>query len=96
MMVRIMIGKLPKGTSYNDVDAVLRRIRLPRENARSIENCVTWTKAAIEQLQRRRWAENFSIGRFVDHGQQRASRLYDTRQWRAKKLKENYTRRKFP
>lgn len=96
MMVRIMIGKLPRGTGYNDVDALLRQIRLPRENSRSVENCVTWTQAAIEQLQRRRCVESFSIRRFVDHAQQRASRLYVTREWQDRKLKENYTRRKFP
>jgi hypothetical protein len=96
MIVRIMIGKLPKDTSYDDVNAILRQIRLPRENAQSLENCVTWTKAAIDQMQRRRWAESFSIRRFVNHARQRASHLYDTRKWEDAKIKENYTPRKFP
>lgn len=96
IVVRIMIGKLPNGTGYNDVDSVLREIELPREHAPSLENCVTWTQEAIDQLQRRNCAESFSTSRFMDHALQRASHLYDTRKWENAQLKENYTQRRFP
>lgn len=67
MMIRIMIGKPPKGRCCCSVHHMLSQIRLPWENALSAENCVSWIKAASEQSQGHKCAANFNIGRFVAH-----------------------------
>jgi len=99
MIGRLMIGKLPPGVTCDDVDAVLSRLPLPRENVHPIENCVTWTMAAIEQLQARGWADMFDIRTFMDWALRTVTEWYRSkggRGWIGVFLKTNFTNRKFP
>lgn len=66
MLGRIMIGKLPKGVTIKDLHDALQKLPLPRENTDPAENCVTWTKGAIGELQQRNWVEQFNLDRFMD------------------------------
>ncbi|KAK2863694.1 hypothetical protein FQN49_004090 [Arthroderma sp. PD_2] len=67
MLGRMMIGKLPQGTTPQDVNNLLKDVALPRVNTTPIDNCVSWVKAAIQELQKKQWAEDFDIDKFMDH-----------------------------
>ncbi|EFE33887.1 uncharacterized protein ARB_07351 [Trichophyton benhamiae CBS 112371] len=76
MLGRMMIGKLPKGITAHDVDTLLQRVALPRENATPVENCVTWIRAAIQALQEKQWVENFDIDKLMDHTLDESDKWY--------------------
>ncbi|PWY94725.1 hypothetical protein BO94DRAFT_282623 [Aspergillus sclerotioniger CBS 115572] len=65
LLGRVMIGKISHDVSFEQLDALLRSIPLPRKGV-SGENCVSWTRAAVAKLQEKGWAERFNIDCFMD------------------------------
>lgn len=94
MLGRIMIGKLPKNTSKQDLNAILEKLQLPQEDAAPVQNCVSWTKDAIEHLQKRQLVEQFDVDQFMDHALSLGDDWYQTsRDLKAGPKKVNYTNR---
>ncbi|KAI0444041.1 hypothetical protein F4803DRAFT_549617 [Xylaria telfairii] len=96
MLGRIMVGKLPNDVSPYLMADTLSSIPLPTENNHHVENCVNWTVAALQELQRRGWVDNFDTHRFMDHALRRANSWYSNSCWRERNLKETYVLRRFP
>jgi hypothetical protein len=92
---RIMVGKLPNTTTPDQLSQILSRMPLPRRDVEPIENCVSWTRAALEELQKVGAAEPFNIAEFMDHAMGRASAWHDAGLYPGKQIMENYTERKF-
>jgi hypothetical protein len=97
ILCQIMIGKLEPGTSPDDVNELLRRIPIPVENTDPVQNCVTWLRYALRQLQQQGCAEDFDIDEFMAF----ALRLGDEKLGqdpglRGQPFLQNYTSRKFP
>ncbi|KAK8010298.1 hypothetical protein PG990_009263 [Apiospora arundinis] len=93
---RIMIGKLPAGNGYREVEALLSRVPAPVQG--SSENCITWTMNAIRLLQGQRptpWAERFNIEEFMDYAYSRFKSWFLKNNWRYTDHKESYVKRKF-
>lgn len=63
---RVMIGKVPNEVTYAEIHDLLGAILLPQKGAVPEQNCVTWTKAAICELQKNRLAEQFDLDRFMN------------------------------
>lgn len=95
---RLMIGKLPPGVSHEDVRAVLEKVALPREDAEPLENCVSWTREAVRELQQWGWAEKFEVEEFIGCALGNFTQWFDSgEEWSGLGFKENYVRnRKFP
>ena len=66
LLARVMIGKLPREVSYADIHTLLEKIPLPQKDALPVQNCVSWTRAAIRTLQENGLAEKFDIDAFMD------------------------------
>lgn len=96
MMGRIMVGKIPSDVTKEQVAALLSGIPLPKMDTEPIENCVSWTKDALAELQRRGWADQFDIESFMDHALERATSWLEAGLFPRTNVKENYTQRKFP
>lgn len=96
MLGRIMVGKIPSNVSPDHVSAIVSRIPLPRDNVAPVENCVSWTMAALQELQRHSWVDDFNVQGFMDHALDRASCWYRDNYNLRRNVKENYTERKFP
>ena len=80
---RIMIGKLPAGKGYREIEALLRQVPAPVES--SSENCITWTMNAIRLLQGQEptpWAEEFNVEEFMDQAYSRIKGWYLENNWR--------------
>ncbi|KID70301.1 uncharacterized protein G6M90_00g085290 [Metarhizium brunneum] len=93
---RIMIGKLPAGKGYREIEALLRQVPAPVEG--SSENCITWTMNAIRLLQGQEptpWAEEFNVEEFMDHAYSRIKGWHRLKDWLFAAYKESYVKRKF-
>ncbi|KAJ5550595.1 hypothetical protein N7535_001462 [Penicillium sp. DV-2018c] len=76
---RVMIGKVPNEVTYAEIHGLLAAIPLPQKGALPEQNCVTWTRAAICELQRKGLVEQFDLDRFMDESLAFADRrLKDT------------------
>lgn len=93
MVGRIMIGKLPKSIQLHQLDETLMKIPLPRRDVEPVENCVTWTFAAIHKLQALGAVDEFDVGVFMDHALARANHWCDGGIYPRENTVENYTRR---
>lgn len=60
-----MIGKVPVGTSVQQVQAVLEKIAIPKNGQGPDQNCVTWIQQAIVALQEAGLAEKEDVGGFM-------------------------------
>lgn len=96
MMGRIMVGKIPNDVTKEQVTAVLLGIPLPRTDTEPVENCVSWTKEALAELQQKGWADQFDIQSFMHHALERAMSWLEAGYFPRANIKENYTQRKFP
>lgn len=63
LLGRVMIGKVPNHITDADIEDLLGKIPLPVKNTE--QNCVTWTLAAIQALQKERLAEDFDVNQFM-------------------------------
>lgn len=89
-----MIGKLPKDVTIKDINDMLQNLPLPREDADPVENCVTWTKCAIVELQQRNWVEQCDINKFMDDAIVLGDKWYQSSpDLKAGSKKVNYTNR---
>lgn len=61
-----MIGKVPNNITLVEIRGLLESIPLPEKGARSEQNCVTWTRAAISKLRGKGLVEEFDLDRFMD------------------------------
>lgn len=80
MLCQIMIGKLPPTITPQQVEEILSEgnIPLPNDNTDQVENCVSWTKLAIQALQRKGCAEkSIRVDRFLDFALRQADLCYD-------------------
>ncbi|OQE84073.1 hypothetical protein PENNAL_c0029G07002 [Penicillium nalgiovense] len=66
LLGRVMIGKVPHEVTYAQIRDLLESIPLPQKDALPEQNCVTWTRAAINKLQDNSLAEQFELDRFMD------------------------------
>ncbi|KAF3028981.1 hypothetical protein E8E15_009918 [Penicillium rubens] len=66
LLGRVMIGKVPNEVTYAQINGLLAAIPLPQKGALRVQNCVTWTKAAIWKLQENGLVEKFDVGQFMD------------------------------
>ena len=72
-LVAIDIGKLPKNVTSAQVRAVLERTTVPRSGQDPEQNCVSWTRDAILDLQRVGFADGaLSVEDIMTVGMQRA------------------------
>ena len=72
-LVAIDIGKLPKNVTNVQVRAVLERTTVPRSGQDPEQNCVSWTRDAILDLQRVGFADGaLSVEDIMTVGMQRA------------------------
>ncbi|KAE8154146.1 hypothetical protein BDV25DRAFT_148323 [Aspergillus avenaceus] len=65
LLGRTMIGKVPNEVTYAEIRIHLESIPLPRKGVSPEENCVSWTRSAIQKLQEKGLAEQFGIDRFM-------------------------------
>lgn len=61
----VMIGKVPNEVTDGEIQAHLDSVPLPIKNAVPEQNCVSWTRDAIQKLQAQGIAEQFDIDQFV-------------------------------
>ncbi|KAF5138857.1 hypothetical protein E5D57_002643 [Metarhizium anisopliae] len=93
---RIMVGKLPAGKGFDEIEALLSQVPTPVEG--NGENCITWTMNAIRLLQRQEpiaWAEEFNVEEFMNHAYSRIKDWHLKNKWRHADHKESYVNRKF-
>lgn len=88
----VMIGKVPPETSCSDIEERLKSLPLSQEDAVPVENCVTWTKFAIQALQTANLAELFDLDAFMDYALEYADRRLKNPEGLADTM--NYTRRR--
>ncbi|RMD44942.1 hypothetical protein DV735_g144, partial [Chaetothyriales sp. CBS 134920] len=93
LMVRILAGKLPQGTTHEDVRGLLATIALPRPDVIPMENCVTWTRQAIVLCQERGWMEQFDVDTFMNNALQLGAKCLDTDKYPDEKSVANLTGR---
>ncbi|KAJ5966100.1 hypothetical protein N7481_012814 [Penicillium waksmanii] len=62
----VMIGKLPKEITNADIRDILKDIALPQPGAKPEQNCVSWTRNAIMELQEKGLVEQCDLDRFMD------------------------------
>ncbi|CAI7582813.1 unnamed protein product [Penicillium pancosmium] len=62
----VMIGKLPKRNTNADIRDLLKDIALPQPGAKPEQNCVSWTRNVIRELQDKGFVEQFDPDRFMD------------------------------
>lgn len=92
LLGRVMIGKLPNEVSYENLHSLLEQIPLPEKDAEPVQNCVSWTRAAIRKLQENGFAEQFDLDPFMDKALAFADqRLHETT---ATSTSINYTTRR--
>lgn len=92
----IMIGKVPKSMSIEEVNRLLEATPPPRQNMTPAETCRTWTMKAIARLQQVECANKFDIGNFGSFALQQGDKWYITdprMQSRDIIKKANYTKR---
>lgn len=79
LLCKIMIGKLPPTFNPEQVGEMLNEasIPLPRDDTNPIENCVTWTRQAIQVLQQKGCAENLNIEKLMNFALQKADLCYN-------------------
>ncbi|RMZ83941.1 hypothetical protein DV736_g6605, partial [Chaetothyriales sp. CBS 134916] len=94
LMLRILAGKLPPGTTYENVRDVLATIPLPRPGVAPVENCVTWTRQAILMCQERGWMEQFDVDAFMNNALQLGAKCLDTNKFPSSKSVANFTNRR--
>lgn len=63
LLGRVMIGKVPNHITDADIEDLLGQVPLPIKNTE--QNCVTWTLASIQALQKERLAEDFDVDQFT-------------------------------
>jgi hypothetical protein len=96
MLGRLMIGKMPEGSTGKDIGPILSEIPLPGDPGSPIPDGVAWIKAAILELQEANCAERFFVDQFVKDAVSRAKR-WETNRAKGAAKKVNYTRsRTFP
>ncbi|KFX89518.1 hypothetical protein V490_06967 [Pseudogymnoascus sp. VKM F-3557] len=95
---RLMIGKLPSGNVYGEIEEFLCRLPLPVEG--TDENCISWVKTAIEAFQKsspRPWAEGFDVDKFMVVAFEKFKKWHRRDDWQFSNIKVNYTdNRTFP
>lgn len=95
MLGRLMIGKLPEGSTAKEIGPVLSEIPLPGDPGSPIQDNVSWIKAAIMELQEASCAERFFVEQFIKDAVSRAKKWESNRSKGPGKV--NYTRsRTFP
>lgn len=63
LLGRVMIGKVPNDVKDADVEEILKNVPLPAKDTE--QNCVSWTSAAIQALQKEKLAEEFDVDQFM-------------------------------
>jgi hypothetical protein len=92
---RIMIGKAPPGRTLKDIALSLRRVPLPSDPTTPICDTVSWTRAAVEELQDEGLAEKFDVEVFMGEALKLAVEWH--RKAAREPVKVNYTwSRTFP
>ncbi|KAL2760729.1 hypothetical protein ACRALDRAFT_205365 [Sodiomyces alcalophilus JCM 7366] len=89
---RIMIGKLPAGKDYNDIEHLLSQVPVPTQGSGE-EDCITWVMEAIRVLQKQEpnpWAEEFDVDKLMDHAYGRFKDWYASNKWQFADNKESY------
>jgi len=76
LLLLIMIGKVPNNVRMDAIATALQNIPLPSQFVAG-QNCVWWTKQAIQQLQSMGLAEQFSVNRFEDDALAHADRALE-------------------
>lgn len=96
---RLMIGKLPKGQGYDDIEEFLKKLPLPTE-ASTCENCISWVKAAVvafQKLKPQPWAEDFDVNQFREFALGSFRKWHRHGCWQFCNIKVNYVNnRRFP
>ncbi|KAG8630592.1 hypothetical protein KVT40_002211 [Elsinoe batatas] len=72
-----MIGKLHSNTSFADIDALLSRLSVPHKDAVPEENCVSWTRAAIETLIQNNCADQIGVVDIMDRSVSLADKVLE-------------------
>ena len=81
------------------VDYALKEVPLPAEDAVPLQNCVSWLRQAIKNLQERGCAEKFDVDVFMDEALKSADIWMEERKEGGipeEIEKINYTSRQFP
>lgn len=66
LLGRIIIGQVPDGITFAEVDEFLQSVPLPVKNKDPQQSCVTWVSDAIQRLQGRGWVRVFELANFKD------------------------------
>ncbi|XWX01578.1 hypothetical protein V2A60_009606 [Cordyceps javanica] len=93
---RLLIGKLPAGNGFPEIDALLDQV--PRPVMDTSENCISWTVNAITLLQKQgppSWADDFNVEEFMEHAYSRIKHWYEKDDWKFKGHRESYVGRSF-
>ncbi|KAF4547529.1 Hypothetical protein D9617_40g012680 [Elsinoe fawcettii] len=72
-----MIGKLPSGVSFADIDSLLSQLPVPQRHTIPEENCVSWTKSAIQALMQKAYAEPLGVTEVMDRSVGLADKVMD-------------------
>ncbi|KFY18728.1 hypothetical protein V491_04723 [Pseudogymnoascus sp. VKM F-3775] len=95
---RLMIGKLPSGKGYDDMEGFLSKLPLPREA--TDENCISWVKVAVQAFQKlepQPWAESFDVDGFMVYAFENFMKWHRKDGWQFANEKVNYVKsRQFP
>lgn len=63
LLGKVMVGKVPNNVTDANMEDLLRKVPLPIKNTG--QNCVTWTLATIQALQKGKLAEDFDVNEFM-------------------------------
>lgn len=63
LLGKVMVGKVPNNVTDAKIEALLKEVPLPAKNTG--QNCVTWTLATIQALQKEGLAEAFDVNPFM-------------------------------
>ncbi|RMZ82407.1 hypothetical protein DV737_g2048, partial [Chaetothyriales sp. CBS 132003] len=94
LMLRILVGKLPLGTTYENVRDALATIPLPRPGVLPVENSATWTRQAILMCQELRWIEQFDVDTFMNNATQLGAKCLHINKFPSSKSVANFTNRR--
>lgn len=95
---RLMIGKLPSGGGYNEIEGFLSKLPLPLES--TDENCISWVKTAVQAFQKLDplpWAGDFDVDKFMAYAFECFKKWHRKDGWQFSNKKVNYVdSRQFP
>ncbi|KFZ01194.1 hypothetical protein V500_00860 [Pseudogymnoascus sp. VKM F-4518 (FW-2643)] len=94
---RLMVGKLPSGKGYVDIEEFLSKLPLPAE-ASTDENCISWVKTAVQAFQKlepQPWAEDFDVDQFMAFAFENFKKWHRQDGWQFSNVKFNYANNRF-